>query len=155
MAARNATVDPFADPGAAPEGDDFEVDLSNIESTFRIKAGSYTGKLVNLERTVSNAGNPMWVWSWLLVDGPGAGRTFKNFTAITPQALWKVAETLSAIGLGAEGQVSKFRVADALSRLATIAIVDDSYEGKDRSSIGSVFPHPEGAGTMAKAAGQP
>lgn len=153
---RNQTIDPFADPaGASAMADDFEVDLSAAESNFRIPAGAYEGKLINLERDVSQAGNPMWTWTWQVVSGPAAGRTFKNFTAITPQALWKLAETIEALGLGVQGSVASFKLSQALNKLATLNIIDDSYNGTERSTIGSVSAHPDGAGTKSKASGQP
>lgn len=151
----NATVDPFADPGANVQDDSFDVDLTDVQSNFRIPAGQYEGVLTDLTKQVSEAGNPMWVWKFRLTRGENAGREFSTFTALTPQALWKVAEVVEALGLGAQGSASKFSRADAIGRLATLNIVDDNYKGQERSSIGSVSAHPDGAGTRAKAPGQP
>jgi len=154
MAVPGNVVDPFAQSN--PQEDvEFQVDLTDIQSNFRIPKGEYEAVCFDVERSISDAGNPMIIWSFRLTKGEFAGREWKNFTALTPQAMWKVAETVESLGLGATGSVSRFKAEDALGRLCVLAMIDDEYKGQKRSAIGSVMPHPDGVGTKMKAAGQP
>ena len=82
------------------------------------------------------------------MSGEYAGKEFSLFTALTPSALWKVAETVEALGLGKGGTVSKFTKNEALSRRCIISIQKETYNGQERSSIAKVLPHPDGPGPV-------
>jgi hypothetical protein len=82
------------------------------------------------------------------MSGEHAGKEFPLFTAIVPSALWKVAETVEALGLGKGGAISKFTKSEALSRRCIISIRKDTYNGQERSSIAKVLPHLDGPGPV-------
>lgn len=150
------TNNPFM-PGAAPapksagtpmpgnttagSADTFEVDLSNVESSggFHIPEGTYKAKLVEVEQSVSKGGNPMFVWTFEISAGEHAGFQLKSFTAITPAAMWKVAETVEALGVGQTGTVVKFSRSSVLNRECGLVVEDNDYNGSVRSSIARVI----------------
>lgn len=128
-------------PGTAPTSNDaFEVDLSNIqENSYAIPDGVYAAKCINVTQDVSKSGNPMFVWEFELVGGDYNGRTFKSWTAITPAAMWKVAETVQALGVGQTGQVVKFKRSDVINKACGLVIEQDEYNGKVNSKISNVI----------------
>lgn len=130
-------------PGGPTTGitDSFEVDLSNVEesSAYVIPDGLYKAKCVDIAQDVSKSGNPMFVWQFEIMDNGFAGRIFKLWTAITPAAMWKVAETVIALGVGQSGQVVKFKRTDVLNKMCGLVMEQDEYNGKPISRIDRVI----------------
>lgn len=128
-------------PGSKPISNDaFEVDLTEVqESSYAIPNGIYAAKCIDVAQDVSKSGNPMFVWEFELVGGDYNGRTFKSWTAITPAAMWKVAETVQALGVGQTGQVVKFKRSDVIGKACGLVMEEDEYNGKPTSRINSVI----------------
>ena len=105
---------PAPSPAGAPlpggASDSFEVDLTDVEY-------------------------PMFVWDFELLEGDGKGRVLKVFTAITPAAMWKVAETVIALGVGQTGEVVKFSRSDVVGKDCGVTVADSEYNGNVRSQI--------------------
>lgn len=137
-------------PFGAPNDDEFSVNLSEAPTGggYLIPDDDYPAVLVDLRKGFSKNGNPQWIWTFTIMSGDHAGKEFPLFTAIIPSALWKVAETVEALGLGKGGTVSKFAKSEALSRRCIISIRKDTYNGQERSSIAKVLPHPDGPGPV-------
>ena len=119
--------------------DSFEVDLTEVQNGFTIPDGNYRLKCVDIEQQVSKGGNPMFVWSLEVSAGQHTGFQGKVFTAITPAAMWKVAETVKAFGVGQEGQVVKFKRSDVVGKECGGYIEKTEYNGQERSQIQRVF----------------
>lgn len=128
---------PGSSASAAP--DSFEVDLTNVQDNFKVPDGLYKVRCQDVEQSVSKGGNPMFVWSFAVVDGQYAGREFKVFTALTPAAMWKVAETVIALGVGQQGQVVKFKRSDVIGKDCGALIEATEYNGQVRSQIARVM----------------
>ena len=128
-------------PGTAPATNDaFEVDLTSVQkSSYAIPDGIYAAKCIDVTQDVSKSGNPMFVWEFELVGGDYNGRTFKSWTAITPAAMWKVAETVQALGVGQTGRVVKFKRSDVIGKACGLVIEKDEYNGKENSKISNVI----------------
>lgn len=128
--------------GNSSEGgdDDFELEgLDEIGSKFLVPDDDYKIKLTGLTKEVSNAGNPMWVWVWTIIEGPEAGKDFKLWTAITAGALWKMQQVLAAIGLhDGESPRVKFSRSEALGRTCIGTFKQEPYQGRMTSKIASV-----------------
>lgn len=124
---------------ASSGADSFEVDLTEVQNGFTIPDGNYRLKCVDIEQQVSKGGNPMFVWSLEVSAGQHAGFQGKVFTAITPAAMWKVAETVKAFGVGQEGQVVKFKRSDVVGKECGGYIEKTEYNGQERSQIQRVF----------------
>jgi hypothetical protein len=130
-------------PGAPMGGsmaDSFEVDLTNVEDNgFSIPDGNYKVKCIDVEQSVSKGGNPMFVWTFEVSEGDYAGFQSKVFTAITPAAMWKVAETVIALGVGQTGSVVKFKRTDVVGKECGALIEKTEYNGQSRSQISKVI----------------
>lgn len=124
---------------ASSGADSFEVDLTEVQNSFTIPDGNYRLKCVDIEQQVSKGGNPMFVWSLEVSAGQHIGFQGKVFTAITPAAMWKVAETVKAFGVGQEGQVVKFKRSDVIGKECGGYIEKTEYNGQERSQIQRVF----------------
>lgn len=127
--------------GSMPFGgdDSFEVDLTEVQSVFTIPDGNYKVKCIEIEQSVSKGGNPMFVWTFEVSEGAHAGFQSKVFTAITPAAMWKVAETVMALGVGQTGSVVKFKRTDVLNKECGALIEKTEYNGQERSQISRVM----------------
>lgn len=119
--------------------DQFEVDLTNVTNGNNIPSGNYRVRCIDVTQETSKQGNPMFAWTFVIVDGAYAGKEFKYFTAMTPAAIWKVSEVVTALGIGAAGQVVRFSRAQVVNRECVAEIEDDDYNGQTRSVIKSVM----------------
>lgn len=139
----NAAPAPMPMPGAsqATNNDNFEVDLTGVEAGggFVVPDGVYKVRCMNVEQSVSKGGNPMFVWDFEISEGPKAGFKSKVFTAITPAAMWKVAETVIALGVGQQGSVVKFKRSDVLGKECGALFETSEYNGQNRSQISRVM----------------
>lgn len=127
-------------PGATAGSDSFEVDLTDVqENSFTIPDGNYKIKCIDIEQSVSKGGNPMFIWTFEVSEGDHAGFQTKLFTAITPAAMWKVAETVQALGIGQTGQTVKFKRTDVINKECGALIEKTEYNGKVNSQISRVM----------------
>lgn len=128
-------------PGQSTAGaaDTFEVDLTDVSGGFTIPDGNYKVKCIEVEQSVSKGGNPMFVWTFEVSEGPHTGFQLKVFTAITPAAMWKVAETVVALGVGQTGSVVKFKRSDVIGKECGAAVEKTEYNGNERSQISRVM----------------
>lgn len=160
---------PFDDPpanGTAPnpmdsfgspfdvEDEGFEVNLGEAESRI-VPDGNYEAKVVEISKGYSGAGNPQWIWDFAITRGDHAGKEFRLWTALTPSAMWKVAQTLDSLGVGTPGSLVTFKKSDVIGRLCVITLQKGSYQGQERMSLQAVAPHPSGKGAKAQPAGVP
>lgn len=125
-------------PGSSMN-DDFMVDLTEVEDSSLMEEGPYRVKCVNVEQSVSKGGNPMFVWDFEVIGTKYAGRILKVFTAITPAAMWKVAETVQALGIGQTGSVVKFKRSDVIGKECGAIVESTEYNGNTRSQISRVI----------------
>ena len=130
---------PMPGAPAASGADSFEVDLTEVQSNFTIPDGLYRVRCMEVEQSVSKGGNPMFVWTFEVSNGDHAGFQSKVFTAITPAAMWKVAETVQAMGVGQQGQVVKFKRSDVVGKECGALIEKSDYNGQERSQISRVM----------------
>ena len=138
-----ATSAPMPGPGgvaAQASSDEFAVDLTEVESLGLIPEGTYRVRCADVQQSVSKGGNPMFVWDFEIVGGEHDGRMLKVFTAITPAAMWKVAETVVALGIGQTGSVVKFKRSDVIGKECGAVVEDTEYNGNKRSQISRVIP---------------
>lgn len=140
--AANTTTQSMPMPGAPTGGsvaENFEVDLTDVQDNFVIPDGNYRVKCIDIEQNVSKGGNPMFVWTFEVTEGENKGFQSKVFTAITPAAMWKVAETVQALGVGQTGSVVKFKRTDVINKECGALIEKTEYNGQERSQISRVM----------------
>lgn len=129
---------PMPMPGNPQNNNDsFEVDLTGVEvgGGFTVPDGVYRVRCINVEQSVSKGGNPMFVFEFEISEGPKAGFKSKVFTAITPAAMWKVAETVIALGVGQEGSMVKFKRSEVINKECGAHFETSEYNGQNRSQI--------------------
>lgn len=156
-AARTARPDA---PFGAPSPDEvFEILIPEGAATGKIPAGDqYIGKLLTLVKSkAKSSGNEMWVFTFTISEGEYAGMDFPIYAALTPNALWKLADTLAALGVKfVAGEPLNFKLKDVLGIGVRMSIKDDKNQDgtRDISKLAAVLPHPKGAGFKdGKAAG--
>lgn len=135
-----APAAPLPNAGSSASADLFEIDLSEVSTSSAIPEGTYKVRCIEVEQSVSQSGNPMFVWTFTIVEGEYQGKDYKVYTVTTPSALWKVAEVVTALGVGQSGQVVKFKRSDVLNKECGAIIEDTEYQGTTRSQISRVIP---------------
>jgi hypothetical protein len=114
------------------------VDFTGVNAGGRVRVpeGDYRVQVKSVKHDTSKDGNPMLVWEFEIVDGKHKGKVLKDYTSLSPKALWKLKQVLEAMGV----TVPNKRVALRLERYAGVQLgvttVDDEYEGKISSKVG-------------------
>lgn len=134
-----ANTAPIPGAPAANPNMSFSVDLTDVRDDLSIPDGAYKARCIEVEQSVSQSGNPMFVWTFVLVGGQYDGREFKSWTAITPAAMWKVAETVIALGVGQSGQVVEFKRGDVVGKECGVVMEASEYNGRMSSKISRVI----------------
>jgi hypothetical protein len=139
----------MTDPFAMEDEDDFfwDPEENPAGSGFQIPEDDYAVHCTDVVKGYSkSSGNPMWTFDFSVTEGPHAGFDFKVFCALTPAALWKLDEVMIALGFKDKDSKEKvkFSKKDAIGRSAMAKVVDDEYNGTERSSISKLSVHPKG-----------
>src|SRR5512147_3287762 len=116
------------------------------------EGNQYIGKCTNVVKGIAkSSGNPKYTFSFVIVKGPYAGRDFDLDCAVTEAAMWKLGETLRALGVsGQSGEKVKWSRAACVGVMVLLDIYTDTYQGRKRSKIRSLLAHPNGAGYRTK-----
>lgn len=145
-------TNPFGKPSMAKGDGTFEFQLPDTmgQGRGRIPKGKYIGRCTSIvSDTSKSSGNPMWVWEFVITKGPHAGRDFKLWTVLTDDAAWKVAETMTALGVDAQpGEKIRINKKDVIGVGCTMHIKDDAGRDGDGefSKLDKISAHPNGAG---------
>ena len=116
----------------------FELDLSGATNKYLIPDGQHKARCIDIEKKDSKAGNPMFVWTFVVLDH---ALELLYHTTLTPSAIWKVAEVLEALGIKNEGTI-KFVRNDVVGKECIVTTETQTYEEKKRSSITKVSAIP-------------
>lgn len=115
----------------------FEVNLDSGDSVLTAE-GEYQARCVGIKKQQSkSSGNPMWVFTFRITNGQFKGAELPMFVAITPASLWKVAETLGALGVASSGSV-KFTANDVVGKPCTVRVGHFSGERGTMASVQGV-----------------
>lgn len=126
---------------------EIEIDVSKVEKKdFSLTPGTYPAVVQNAEKTFSKEGNPMMVLTFLVNDRIKT----KSYLVLTPAALWKAENVLTALGLEkTEDGKFKFKTGDIIGRRCLTKTINEEYNGEQRVKVDTVKPHPEGHGKTA------
>ena len=122
------------------------LDFSNVKEGSdirpkRLPAGDYSAVITKVIDKPAKDGTDMWCF--VIQPEEHRGATYGYYCKLDPDQLWKLRNLLMAAGVA----VPKKRIAIDPDRLTGkrigITLVDDEYEGKEKSSIDSVFPADE------------
>ena len=130
----------------------FEEDFTDVDDDFPVaEEGSHHAKVIDFEKGESQAGNPQYVWQFRITAGKSKDIEIRFWTSLLPQARWKTAETLTAVGIEAKGSIAKFSKSDILGKPCIIQVIHDTYEGRTNHKVKRVHPPSEESVKFAKA----
>ncbi len=145
------TASPAAPFGNPSTDEVFDILIPEGAATGKIPArDDYVGKIFALlKKEAKSSGNPMWVFTASITEGEYRGMDFDLFCPLTPNALWKLADTLAALGIKfSAGQPVSFKRSDIIGVGCRLVIKDDRNQDGTRevSRLAGLLPHPKGAG---------
>lgn len=115
------------------------VDFTDVEvgegGGFHIDEGEYGMKVVSVEQTTSGNDNEQFAWVFKGTDGAAKGKTFYFYTPLVEQSLWKLRETLEALGQDVPDGPMDVDLDELVDAEGVAAVEDDVYRGKTRSKI--------------------
>lgn len=145
-------------PDPPQPGDDeiFEEDFTDVEDEFPMaEEGSHHAKVIDFEKSESNAGNPQYVWQFRITAGKSKDIELRHWTSLLPQARWKTVETLVAVGIKAAGSIARFSKSDILGKPCIIEVFYDTYEGRTNHKVRKVHSPNSDSVEFAKAENAP
>lgn len=127
---------------------DAVVDFGDIEdgggARVRVPEGDYRVKIKSVKFQNSQAGNPMFVWTLVGVEGKLKGKELTEYTALTKKALWKLRDLMEAtVGKAPGGQVNTRKLLDhckknIVGQEVGVTLQDDEYTNeKNKTFISS------------------
>lgn len=139
--------DPFGQPPLFDDGDVFSLDIpvDAGKPAWFIEAGEYIARLVDLERGTSRNSNPQIIWTYAIVKASPEnqamlGKEIKDFTTLTAAAMWRVTQTLDALGVPyVPGQPLQLSRAALISTQVGLVIEEGEWGGRPQSRIARVF----------------
>jgi hypothetical protein len=120
------------------------VDLTDVKeggSGFRPKrkpAGDYKAKIVKVDDHLKEGNEPGWVFT-IQVDGD-ARASYPYYVNPAPKQKWKIGAICRAVGISAAGKRVNFNPNKLVGKVLGIALDDDEYEGRLKSTVDDVFP---------------
>ena len=147
-------MDPYNNNPNPTGNEVFEIDMGSatVDDRRDPSPGDYEATLSDLEKSFSKAGNPMWVWHFKLNGGSFTGYTYRYYTAVTPAAMWKVAQVVAALGLSQDGKTANFTKSDAIGKPALLRLEEETWDGQTRINISEIMPTRQSTPTPAAAA---
>jgi hypothetical protein len=137
-------------PFSSPSDDEtIEILIPEGAESGKIPADDqYIGKLLGVVQEESrSSGNPMLTWTFTIHEGDFQGMDFTMWTPLTSNAMWKLADTLTALGVKWQaGTPLRFKAKDLKGTLVRLVIKDDTFQGREQSKLAAILPHPDGAG---------
>lgn len=130
--------------GAANTDVDFGAIEDNGGGRVRVPEGNYKAKFKSVTFGNSQAGNPMFTWILVGTEGKLKGKELKEYTALTPKALWKLRDMMEAtLGKAPGGKVNTRKLLDhckknMVGKEVGVTLEDDEYvDDKGKSHISS------------------
>ena len=117
-------------------------DMEGIDDSggnFHINSGDYLMKCTGVSEETSKQDNPMYVFKFEGLEKHAKNRSFRMHCALTPKALWKLKQTLRALGVEIpEGSDGEFDPDDVVGVEVMGTVTDDEYEGKINSRLSEI-----------------
>jgi hypothetical protein len=104
--------------------------------SFHIPEGDYQMKCTSCTPGVSKAsGNDMLVFTFTGIEGKSKNRKFWLYCALVPDALWKLRQTLAALGIDTPDDPSSLDPDDVVDVEVVGTVADNEYDGKTNSKL--------------------
>jgi Protein of unknown function (DUF669) len=133
----------------AKSGDAVVVDFSDTESrggrkggrSAHLPEGDYTAKVKAAEFGHSSEKETPGIMMTWVITGPNSskGKTIRDSLWLSDKALWRVRQTLEALGLQVPSKKVKVNPKSMIGKEAAITLEDEEWEGKVRSRIVDCF----------------
>ena len=120
------------------------LDFTNVKergdfNPKHIEAGDYTAKITKVTETETKSdGEKMWVFSIVLDEHPRA--TYPYYIKLVESQLWKLRLLFGAVGINVGQRKVKIDPNKLVGKELGVAMDDDEYEGRLKSTIAEVFP---------------
>jgi len=132
--------EPAEIPVPGGEEEYFEEDFQDVDDSFKLATeGMHHAKVIDFEKADSRTGNPQYIWLFRITAGESKDIELRYWTSLLPQARWKVAETLSAVGIEAFGSIARFRKSDIVGKPCIIEVFHQEFEGRMQHKIRKVY----------------
>jgi len=120
-----------------------EADFTNVPhgsgGSFHIPPGEYGVKVLSAEYGTSQNGNEQIEWQFTGIEGKSKGKTFYYYTPLLENTLWKLRNTLEALGIEVPDSAMEIEL-DELEGLECRGFVeDDEYQNQIRSKLVKVI----------------
>lgn len=115
----------------------FNLDLTDVKSGYDpLPNGTYDVVVDDCEEVESTTGKPMIKWTLKVLGGEYDGRKLFVNTVLTPEAMWKVKETLTAVQYPAnlDGNFD-FDPGVAIGLQARAVVTQRTWEGQVRNDV--------------------
>jgi hypothetical protein len=116
-----------------------EVDFTDVEvgggGGFHIPEGEYAMKVDSVKLGTSSNDNEQIEWIFKGTEGKAKGKTFYFYTPLVEQALWKLRETLEALGVEVPDSAMDIDLDELEGMECTGQVEDDEYKNKIRSKL--------------------
>lgn len=106
--------------------------------SFHIQSGDYLMKCLSVEEAVSKADNEMLVFKFEGLEKAAKGRQFKLHCTLTDNSLWKLKQTLRALGIDVPDTPSDFDPSEVEGVEVIGTVTDNEYEQKINSRLSEV-----------------
>lgn len=121
------------------------LDLTGVSTEFvPIPVGLYAAMVDEVEYvpTSKKSGQPGLKWIFTITGKPNDGRKLFYHTSLVPQALWKLAKVLDALGMENVADNPNLQLdLDVMVGLpCTLSVTIGSYQGKPKNEIVDVLP---------------
>ena len=121
--------------------------------SFHIPEGDYLMKCTGCTPQIAkSSGNEMLGFTFIGIEGKSKGRKFWLYCVLIPEALWKLRQTLTALGIDTPDDPSGFDPADVIGVEVVGTVVDNEYEGRTNSKVNAISA---AEGTSAEAPSPP
>ena len=119
------------------------LDFSNVSegSQFRTRRrpeGDYYAHIVDVADHKSKAGDAMWLVT-IKIDGDPRS-AYPHYLGLDANQLWKIRNLFVAAGIGVPSKRVKADPNKLVGKAIGVALEDDEYEGRVKSTIAAVFP---------------
>ena len=115
------------------------VDFTGVASGFeKIEPGTYLARVKKIEQKMSQAQKPYLNWTFVIVGGDYDGRNVFYMTSLSPNALWKLKDTLiKAFGMEKEELAGEFDLdtESLIGEEVAVVISEEEYNGEMRDRV--------------------
>jgi len=121
------------------------IDFSSVSELELLPTGVYPAVVVAVELRESKSGpDPYLNWTFELTSEAYLGRKVWLVTGLGSRALWKLKDTLEALGeTGLTGEV-ELDPAKFIGKTCRVVVTQEVYNGQTRNRVDSVLPAEEG-----------